>query len=406
MGDTLALPARAPAASSETDGGHIAAVPPPSSPLAQPPPPSTSLAVLPSPPLAALTPLDVGAFPHLLDIIIENAPLVALLSLRRTSRSVKHEVDRALFRHISVWPRKRWDLRGSPVQFDFFTHNKRLPPQLFPLAARYARVVTFPVAMVKPYHGYDADTLAKALPMVHTVRVINPAPTPPLPLHAPRLVVFTTFVPQGGRGPPTHRQPALAAAVPVIPQYVERLVLTVHTQADERDWWGGGVLLFPVPPMPMPIPMPTPHPGAGAEAGVQASSALSEVVVIFDVWDNTPADERARTVPVLYEADVTATLSRLIDAVAAAGDGVRFVLVDAHRLAGAGWGGKMKDKPTPTRMAVEARIMNKLQRGVHRRFPAYDVHECTYALRHVAFMSRGEYKARVGDVQFLLDTEE
>lgn len=360
----------------------------PLSPSTLSPPPASSTGTTPPP----ASPLDAGAFPHLLDVIIENAPLATLMAFRLTSSTIRDRVDKVLFHHLSLWPVKRWDLPGLPVEFHSFlaatggsssSSSKRVPLTLNPHWGRRVRVVTFPVAMVRNYLGYDPRPLARLLPNIRVVRLINPNHQPVLPLAAPVLVVFLAFIPLFETGTPVDSPRAmLTATAPRIPPYVERLVLTVRTQLDDDDWSSGGI-----------VSMIHPQDALRGE--------LTAVVVIFDVASKLyptrpdgcgPLQLPLR--PTVYSHDILETVSDLVETMVYTLHRVRYTLVDVHR---------MTLRP---RRHVETAIARQLQSELSRGRPELDDMDCRLALQNVEFLSSSEYRTRVGDAQFVIETDE
>lgn len=330
---------------------------------------------LPNGALSGSAVLDYSAYPHILDLVLALAPKQSLIALRAASHDLRDRADAILCRHImftsyspneifgkaggipGLWPACEWKEEGEARVLS------------------HARVAD----IVGPFGAPDTRSaqLNSALANLQAVRLRH-HPAGPLsmvcPLRAPLLVTFTTFQEVG-----SWDYPAVAEVGPV-PEGVERFVLNLRYDPG-RSWMPQAH----VPPFARP-------------------RSLQHVVIVFTEKTTHQEEEvwfRRPTKPMGILNSIVLGMAMAIPR------GVGYTLVDVETirpewLASDASGTPItRSRPDAVQLAVVASVAAGL-----KRWERWSDEEAAAATSGIAFRTRQEYRAEVGDEAFELHTVE
>jgi hypothetical protein len=318
--------------------------------------------------------LDSSSYPHILDAVLDYAPKQALIALRGVSHTIRDRADAILCRHIlftsyapneifgkgggvpGLWPACEWKEEGEARVLS------------------HARVAD----IVGPFGAPDARAaqLASALAGLEAVRLRH-HPAGPLsmmcPLRAPLLVTFTTFSEVG-----SWDYPAVAEVGP-IPDGVERFVLNLRYDPG-RSWMPQAH----VPPLSRP-------------------RSLKSVVIVFTEKTTHQEEEvwfRRASKPMGILNSIVLGMTMALPR------GVGYTLVDAETLRPEWLGNDGTGAPVPRAPgAIETAIKASVAAGL-KKWERWSDEVAAEAVGAIAFRTRAEYRAEVGEAAFELHTIE
>lgn len=318
--------------------------------------------------------LDSTSYPHILDAVLDYAPKEALITLRAVSHHLRDRADAILCRHIlftsyspngifgkgggipGLWPACEWKEEGEARVLS------------------HARIAD----IVGPFGAPDtrAAQLASALAQLQAVRLRHhPAGPLPMvcPLRAPLLVTFTTFAEVG-----SWDYPAVADVGPV-PDGVEHFVLNLRYDPG-RSWMPQAH----VPPFVRP-------------------RSLQHVVIVFTEKTTHQEEEvwfRRASKPMGLLNSIVLGMAMALPR------GVRYTLVDTETLRPEWLGSDAGGTPVPRAQgAIQSAIKTSVAAGL-KRWEGWSDEAAAEAVEAIAFRSRAEYRADVGEPAFELHTIE
>ncbi|BEI84561.1 hypothetical protein CcaverHIS002_0411650 [Cutaneotrichosporon cavernicola] len=326
-----------------------------------------------TPSMASIS-LDSSAYPHILESVLAYAPKEALIALRGVSTNLRDRVDAVLCRHIlftsyspneifgktggipGLWPACDWKEEGEVRVLS----HARVADIIGPFGAPDAR----------------ASQLSSTLNRLEAVRLRH-HPAGPLsmicPLSAPLLVTFTTLTEVG-----SWDHPAVAEVGPV-PDGVERFVLNLRYDPG-RSWMSQAH----IPPFSRP-------------------KSLKYVVIVFTEKTTHQEEEvwfRRASKPMGLLNSIVLGMTMAIP------KGVEYTLVDAETLRPE-WLGNDGTGTIVGREegAIEGAVKDSVVAGL-KKWERWSDQVAAEAAGAIAFRTRAEYRAEVGEAAFELHTVE
>lgn len=316
-------------------------------------------------------PLDIAAYPHILDSVLELSGAPTLLALRGTCRELRRRVDSTLGHHVVFMRYADEHARGKDGPAPFLYNLSKLHGDELTQAFQHTRIadVVGPPGLPDARCREIADAMSlEILRLRH-----HPSGRPPssVPFVAPTLITLTTFIDDGL----VNLLPV--AEVGTVSDGVEHFVLNLRYDPG-RSW------------------MPQAH-----VASFARPASLKTVTVIF----TAKTTHREEEVWFRHASKPMGLLNSIVLGMAMSiPRGVRYTIVGMQTLR-LEWLGLRQEGGVDDGHAVQRAITSAVAMQC-KKWERYDDETAEAAAARIQFMTRDEYRDSVGEERFALETVE